>query len=168
MSSARGGSPPPSPLPSADEAAFARLVKANGKKVDSAPPPKFVKKLDAIPEIELPPDKTIHLVVALTDRALVGQFTSLWPSPRTTETWIQNNWRPLISQGVTSYAIGRGYFLFDFVSKADRDLIFKSGPYFMGPQGLYLNRWTPDFDPAMDVPKAVPVWVRLPNLPMHC
>jgi len=168
MSSAGGGSPPPSPLPSADEAAFARLVKANGKKVDSAPPPKFVKKLDAIPEIELPPDKTIHLVVALTDRALVGQFTSLWPSPRTTETWIQNNWRPLISQGVTSYAIGRGYFLFDFVSKADRDLIFKSGPYFMGPQGLYLNRWTPDFDPAMDVPKAVPVWVRLPNLPMHC
>ena len=38
----------------------------------------------------------------------------------------------------------------------------------MGPQGLYMNRWTPDFDPALDVPKAVPVWVRLPNLPMHC
>ena len=37
----------------------------------------------------------------------------------------------------------------------------------MGPQGLYLNRWDPDFDPAIDVPKAVPVWVRLPNLPIH-
>ena len=38
----------------------------------------------------------------------------------------------------------------------------------MGSQGLYLNRWTPDFDPNVDVPKEVPVWVRLPNLPIHC
>ena len=38
----------------------------------------------------------------------------------------------------------------------------------MGTQGLYLNRWTPDFDPEVDVPKEVPVWVRLPNLPVHC
>ena len=38
----------------------------------------------------------------------------------------------------------------------------------MGPHGLYLNRWTSDFDPEADIPKAVLVWVRLPNLPMHC
>eukprot|EP00253_Pinus_taeda_P010423 PITA_10423 len=37
----------------------------------------------------------------------------------------------------------------------------------MGPQGLYLNKWTPDLDPAVDVPKVVPVWLRLPNLPVH-
>ena len=38
----------------------------------------------------------------------------------------------------------------------------------MGPQGLYLNGWTPDFDPETGTPKVVPVQVRLPNLPMHC
>eukprot|EP00253_Pinus_taeda_P005679 PITA_05679 len=38
----------------------------------------------------------------------------------------------------------------------------------MGPQGLYLNKWSPEFDPAQDVPTAVPVWVRLPHLPLHC
>ena len=37
----------------------------------------------------------------------------------------------------------------------------------MGTQGLYLNRWTPDFNLKIDVPKEVPVWVRLPNLPVH-
>ena len=68
---------------------------------------------------------------------------------------------------MASYSIERGYFLFDFESKEDKDLIFRNGPYFIGPQGLYLNRWTPDFDPEADTPKAVPVWVRLPNLPMH-
>jgi hypothetical protein len=64
--------------------------------------------------------------------------------------------------------VGRGFFIFEFISKEDRDLIFRSRPYFMGTQGLYLNRWTPDFDPSVDVPKEVPVWVRLPNLPVHC
>ena len=38
----------------------------------------------------------------------------------------------------------------------------------MGPQGLYLNRWTPDFDPVVDVAEVVPVWFCLPNLPIHC
>ena len=38
----------------------------------------------------------------------------------------------------------------------------------MGPQGLYLNKWTLDFDPEEDVTSPVPVWVRMPNLPIHC
>ena len=38
----------------------------------------------------------------------------------------------------------------------------------MGPQGLYLNKRTPNFDPNQDVPSAVPVWVRLPHLSLHC
>src|SRR6266849_5596320 len=59
-------------------------------------------------------------------------------------------------------------FPFEFISEEDRDLIFRNGPYFMGTQGLYLNKWTPDFDPSVDLPKEVPVWVRLPNLPVHC
>ena len=60
------------------------------------------------------------------------------------------------------------FFLFEFINKEDKDLIFRNGPYFMGTQGLYLNRWTPNFDPASEIPKDVPVWVRLPNLPIHC
>ena len=31
-----------------------------------------------------------------------------------------------------------------------------------------MNKWTPVFDPTVDLPKEVPVWVRLPNLPLHC
>lgn len=38
----------------------------------------------------------------------------------------------------------------------------------MGPQAMYLNRWTSDFDPIVDVPTAVPICVKLPNLPVHC
>eukprot|EP00253_Pinus_taeda_P027962 PITA_27962 len=84
------------------------------------------------------------------------------------ESWLNKNWAPLIKGSVTSYFLGQGFFLFKFSSKEDKDLIFHNGPYFMGPQGLYLNRWMPDFDPAVDVPSVVPIWVRLPNLPVHC
>lgn len=38
----------------------------------------------------------------------------------------------------------------------------------MDSRGLYLNKWTPDFDSELDIPNAVPVWVRLPHLPLHC
>jgi hypothetical protein len=40
-----------------------------------------------------------------------------------------------------------GFFAFLFEKKEDRDLIFHSGPYFMGERGMYLNKWTPDFSP---------------------
>ena len=74
----------------------------------------------------------------------------------------------MISKNVASYSVWRGYFLFDFESKEDKELIFKNAPYFMGPQGLYLNNWTSNFDPEEDIPKAFPVWVRIPNLPIYC
>lgn len=38
----------------------------------------------------------------------------------------------------------------------------------MDTRGLYLNRWTIDFDPNLDVPNVVTVSVRLPHLPLHC
>lgn len=78
------------------------------------------------------------------------------------------NWKPLITESVCCFFVGRGFFVFLFESKKDKDLIFRNGPYFMGPQGLYLNKWTPEFDPSQDVPSTVPAWVRLPHLPLHC
>ena len=147
---------------------FDRLISSYNKRSGKAETPKFVKRLEDVPEVALPPKETIRVVLSLADRALIDQFTGLWPSPKTTDGWVQRNWRPLITNNVASYSVGRGYFLFDFESKDDKELIFRNGPYFMGPQGLYLNRWTPNFDPEADIPKAVPVWVKLPNLPMHC
>lgn len=131
-------------------------------------PSKFVKRLEDIPAISLPPETPMQVALSLSERALVGQFTGLWPSPKSTESWVSRNWAPLIRESVTSYFLGRGYFLLEFTKKEDKELIFRNGPYFMGPRGLYLNKWTPDFDPAVDVPNAVPVWVRLPHLPVHC
>jgi hypothetical protein len=50
----------------------------------------------------------------------------------------------------------------------DHDLIFRNGPYFMDTRGMYLDKWTPDFDTDVDVPSAMSIWVHLPHLPLHC
>jgi hypothetical protein len=161
-----GASAPPPLIPNKE--AFRRLVNSSGKKSVAPAIPKFIKKLEDIPEIALPEERPMQIALALAQRGLVGQFMGLWPSSKTTDDWIQRNWKPNLAHGVTCYPVGRGFFVFEFISEEDRDLIFRNGPYFMGSQGLYLNKWTPDFDPMVDTPKEVPVWVRLPNLPMHC
>jgi hypothetical protein len=59
-------------------------------------------------------------------------------------------------QGPTNifFFYGRGYYAFLFKTK-DRDSIFKSMYYFMGIRGMYLNRWTPDFNPENGIPFVV-------------
>jgi hypothetical protein len=165
MASQDGGEPPPPPSPSST---FNKLITACSKKTAQGESSSFVKRLEAIPEICLPPEQPMKVAISLSERGLVGQFMGLWPSTRTTDNWIQRNWRPLTKNSVTCYSVGKGFYIFEFISQEDRDLIFRNGPYFMGAQGLYLNRWTPNFDPALEIPKDVPVWVRLPNLPIHC
>jgi hypothetical protein len=165
---APGGGDSAPPPPSSEEDAFRKLISSGGKRKVPSTVPKFIKKLDEIPEIALQETQSIKIALALSERGLVGQFMGLWPSAKTTDAWVQRNWKPHLKQGVTCYPLSSGFFLFEFINKEDKDLIFRNGPYFMGTQGLYLNRWTPDFDPMVELPKEVPVWVRLPNLPVHC
>jgi len=81
---------------------------------------------------------------------------------------VERNWNANTQGKIAIHFCGRGYYIFLFEMKEDIDLIFRNGSYFMDSRGLYLNSWTPDFNPEMDVPNAVPVWVRLPHLPLHC
>ena len=106
----QGGEPPPPPSPASS---FRRLVEACTKHSTTVEAPSFVKKLQDIPEIDLPPDQPMKIALSLSERSLIGQFMGLWPSSRTTENWVQRNWRPLITNSVTSYAVGRGYFIFN-------------------------------------------------------
>jgi len=62
---------------------------------------------------------------------------------------------------------GKGFYVFLFENKANRDPIFRNGPYFMVSRGMYLKKWMPKFCLEKDIPSAVPVSVRFPFLPLH-
>jgi hypothetical protein len=85
------------------------------KKISPPEVPKFIKKLDAIPEIALSEEQPIKIALALAERGLVGQFMGLWPSTKTMDDWIQRNWRPQLQHNVTCYPVARGFFVFEFI-----------------------------------------------------
>ena len=59
-----------------------------------------------------------------------------------------------------------GSFLYLFSNKEETDLVFHLSPFFMGLRGLFLAPWSLGFNPKAEI-TAAPVWVRLPNLPLH-
>jgi hypothetical protein len=87
MGAPRGGESAPLP-PFYDDEAFRNLVNRQGKKLSPPEVPKFIKKLDAIPEIAFPEEQPIKITLALEERGLVGQFMGLWPSSKNTDDWI--------------------------------------------------------------------------------
>ena len=72
------GSPqgPSLPSPPDASAAFSSLIASlpKRKKTDFS---KFVKKLDDVPEVTLPPEGPIQVALSLADRALVGRFSEV-------------------------------------------------------------------------------------------
>ena len=150
------------------QSAFSTLVKSLLTQCPRPSLSKFVKKLDSLQEVVLPPTLPRMAALSLAEWGLIGKFTGLWPSPKTVQRWIEKNWADKVSGKISIPFCGKGYYTFHFETRADKDLIFRNGPYFMDSRGLYLNKWTPEFDPELDVPSAVPVWVRLPHLLLHC
>ena len=113
-----GGS---SPIP--DLNTFRRLTASGRKRKLTQTQQTFVKKLDNIPSVALPVE-TCQIAINIDDQGLIGQFTGLWPSPKTIVGWVHRNWKPLISKGIYNNLIGKGYYLFLFENSVDRDLIF--------------------------------------------
>jgi hypothetical protein len=159
---------PPQPPQSPDLAAFQTLISSYTKSAKGAQTSRFVKRIEEIPKVAVHTTSSRPFALRLAENGLIGQFTGLWPSPKAMALWLDQNWRKTIKGQLSTAFCGKGFYVFLFENKADRDLIFRNGPYFMGTRGMYLNKWTPDFSPENDIPSAVPVWVRLPFLPLHC
>ena len=118
--------------------AFKALVRSAGPKAKPSLSSKFVKKMEEIPSLELSPEEPCDLALLLAENALIGKFTGLWPSPKMVEAWVEDRWKPLMHGTVSLCAVGKGFFVFSFSRKDDRDLVFRSGPYFMGSRGLFI------------------------------
>ena len=69
-------------------AAFKVLVQAVAPQAASHSSSKFVKKMDEIPSLELSPTDPCQKALILSEQALIGKFTGLWPSPKVMELWI--------------------------------------------------------------------------------
>lgn len=61
-----------------------------------------------------------------------------------------------------------GYFIVKLLTVEDRNDIIYGGPYLFYNKPLILKPWTSDFNFYEEVLKVIPLWVKLPNLPLNC
>ncbi|KAK4713244.1 hypothetical protein R3W88_019151 [Solanum pinnatisectum] len=61
-----------------------------------------------------------------------------------------------------------GYFVMRFSSTEDRDEVLFSGPYMMSSRPVIVKAWCPNFNFNNEVLRMIPLWVKLPNLPLNC
>ncbi|XP_058726185.1 uncharacterized protein LOC131597508 [Vicia villosa] len=59
-----------------------------------------------------------------------------------------------------------GYFILRFHSHDDMDAVLMKGPYTLRNVPLLLQEWRPDFNLKRDMLRTLPIWVKLPQLPM--
>jgi len=99
--------------------------------------------------------------------AIICRFNGFWPRLTTLHSWILEVWKPLILDAINIYPYARGFFIVDFENLESRQCILDPGPWFWEKSVLFMRPWNPSFDPSTTIITSAPVWVRLPNLPLH-
>lgn len=61
-----------------------------------------------------------------------------------------------------------GYFIMRFNFETECKEVLKGGPYILNRAPIIVKQWTMNFDFKEEIIRVIPVWVRLPNLPLHC
>ncbi|CAK8530596.1 unnamed protein product [Lathyrus sativus] len=65
------------------------------------------------------------------------------------------------------YYNNEGYFVLRFHSHKERDDMLMKGPYTIWNMPMLLAEWKPNFYLKNDMMCTIPVWVQLPQLPLH-
>lgn len=61
-----------------------------------------------------------------------------------------------------------GFFIMRFNTDEECEEILKGGPYFLNKAPMIVKKWDKNFDFKDEILRVIPVWIRLPSLPLHC
>ncbi|GLJ53163.1 hypothetical protein SUGI_1133010 [Cryptomeria japonica] len=123
----------------------------------------FVVSLDVEADEEVS-----HNVLVFSELGLIGRFRGLWPSLHDLHAWISDKWEPLIDGCVQIYPAAKGFFTVIFEKSQDRNKVLYDQFWSWEDKfPLMLKPWHPAFCPTTEVFDKIPIWVRLPNLPLH-
>ncbi|CAO2830756.1 unnamed protein product [Amaranthus hypochondriacus] len=68
----------------------------------------------------------------------------------------------------TIHAHEEGYFILRFNTEEECSEILNGGPYFLNRAPMIIKKWNRNFDFKDEILRVIPVWFRLPSLPLHC
>lgn len=61
-----------------------------------------------------------------------------------------------------------GYFIIRLELSKDKDRLLLDGPYTIANRPLVIKEWDADFSFEKEVLREIPLWIRLPKLPLNC
>ncbi|XP_019246473.1 PREDICTED: uncharacterized protein LOC109226128 [Nicotiana attenuata] len=88
------------------------------------------------------------------------------PSIGAIERFIASQWNFVSKPKV--YYHNDGFFVVRFKNEEERNEVLYSGPCTIQNRPVITKAWTTDFDFNEEVLKTLPLWVKLPNLPLNC
>lgn len=81
----------------------------------------------------------------------------------TIRAWLAENWKRM---AIVKF-LPKGFFVAIFTSKQDRDEVAQGGVWKLNGWPIYMELWSPNFDPVKSDPYEGPIWIRLYNLPLE-
>ncbi|GLJ49264.1 hypothetical protein SUGI_1040860 [Cryptomeria japonica] len=101
------------------------------------------------------------------EMGLIGHFHHVWSSLAKLHKWITNCWKPILKGDVQIYSGAWGFFVVVFDNEFEWKKIMCEQLWWWDEKHmLLLKPWYPAFNPTSEAFDKIPVWVRLPNLPL--
>jgi hypothetical protein len=102
----------------------------------------------------------------LSSTMVVGNTKGHHFNAKTLKDWAGNLWTGHLGYVSTVKILGRGWFAFKFARAEDALWVLKS-PWSIDSTPILFKLWTPLFDAGKEWLDIVPIWVRLPCLPLE-
>lgn len=83
-----------------------------------------------------------HLFSTLQFGVVICRFNGLWPRSDLLHQWVFSNWRP----NYDIYLCYKGFFIVQFNTQEEIEIVMKNGPWFWGRVGLFITPCFPYFD----------------------
>ncbi|GLJ53822.1 hypothetical protein SUGI_1148890 [Cryptomeria japonica] len=97
------------------------------------------------------------------DYTVIAKIIGLnWPR-KEIRNWVECNW----GKRTVIKFIAKGFFVVLFEEKEERNRALIDRNWFIKSHVVYIQPWTPHFDPTRLVVYSEPVWIRLYNLPIE-
>ncbi|XP_057866205.1 uncharacterized protein LOC131073721 [Cryptomeria japonica] len=110
---------------------------------------------------------TLNIYV-FSNLRVIGRFRGLWPSLLELHSWISAHWEPILIGRVQIYPPTKGFLIIIFKNSLNINKVLCEHFWCWEDKfSLMLKPWHPDFNPSTKAFEKMPLWVRLPNLPLH-
>ncbi|XP_021734544.1 uncharacterized protein LOC110701237 [Chenopodium quinoa] len=89
-----------------------------------------------------------------------------YPTIAAVHKYIAENWSVIAKPDV--FCHDDGYFLIKMQNSDDMNVVLSASPHMFFGKAAIVRPWSEKFDFHAEVLRTVPIWVKLPNLPLNC